>query len=130
KSYLYLSDCQLLLLYSHHLTNIIMSATDSNLSNAEYKYDLVSALTQDALNMTLKSYLNKVIAKVVPPFILYYKYSDSFHSQTVLMTSEEVQEMTGGQNIFASPNMAQNDLPEYAEYKELGDAMAEASFAY
>jgi len=107
-----------------------MSATDSNLSNAEYKYDLVSALTQDALNMTLKSYLNKVIAKVVPPFILYYKYSDSFHSQTVLMTSEEVQKMTGGQNIFAIPNMAQNDLPEYAEYKELGDAMAEASFAY
>ena len=107
-----------------------MSATDSNLSKAECKYDLVSALTQDALNMTLKNYINDVIAQVVPPFVLYYKFTDSFHSETVLMTSEEVQKMTGGQNIFAIPNLAQNDLPEYADYQKLGDAMAEAGFAY
>ncbi|WP_114793105.1 hypothetical protein U0035_02675 [Niabella yanshanensis] len=106
-----------------------MSAKDSNLSSPGFQYDLVSAVTQDALNANLKAF-TAAIGEKAEPFIQYYKYTDSFHTEVALMTDEEVLAMTGGQDIFAIPDKAQSDLPEYSAYKALGDAMAAANFAY
>lgn len=106
-----------------------MSAKDSNLSSPGFQYDLVSAVTQDALNANLKAF-TAAIGEKAEPFTQYYKYTDGFQTEAVLMTEEEVLAMTGGQDIFAIPNEARSDLPEYSAYKALGDAMAAANFAY
>ncbi len=110
-----------------------MSALNSNLSTATYHYDLVSALSQDALNVSLKDLLKEMGDKNLPPVTEYYKFNDmAFHSPsagTSLMTPEEVQAMTGGIDPFTIPNNT-NSSTTNATYKALGDAMASSGFAY
>lgn len=48
-----------------------MSASDSNLSNARFGYDMVVAVTQTAVNATMEQWLDSVDE---PPFILGYTY--------------------------------------------------------
>ncbi len=105
-----------------------MSNQNSHLSNEAYRYDLVSALTQDTLNASLKQTVATAGAQT-PPLTTYYRYNDpaTHVGGTTVMTDEEVWAMTGGQDIFAIPD-GTNSQDE--TYKELGDAMAAAGFAY
>src|SRR5690606_18019586 len=100
----------------------------SNLSSEAYRYDLVSALTQDTLNASIKQTIATAGAQA-PPLAEYYRYNDpaTHVGGTTVMTAEEVQAMTGGQDIFAIPNGTTSDDQTY---QELGNSMAAAGFAY
>jgi hypothetical protein len=104
-----------------------MSAQNSNLTAA--KYDLVSALSQDTLNASLKAFQQALGNKNIPPITAYYKFSDATHiNGTSLMTYDEVQELTNGVDLFAIPNGTSSLVN--SQYSSLCNALAAAGFAY
>ena len=106
-----------------------MSASNSNLSASGYNYDLVSALSQDALNANLKSLLNNLGQKDLPPITAYYKYNDATHtSGTSLMSPEDVMEITGGVDVFSIPDGTSS--AGSSTYNTLITDLANAGFAY
>ncbi|WP_337041966.1 hypothetical protein [Emticicia sp. 17c] len=104
-----------------------MSALNSNLTAANY--DLVSALSQDALNANLKALLMSLGGRGIPPITAYYKFNDPSHtSGTTLMTPDEVTAMTNGVDVFSIPDGASNqNNPTYASAIM---NLANAGFAY
>jgi hypothetical protein len=107
-----------------------MSASNSNLSSAGYNYDLVSALSQDALNNSLKALLGNLGSKGIPPITAYYvKQTDPVTGTTTvrLLTPDEVQTLTNGYDVFSIPNNTTNQNSEYANVIV---NLATAGFAY
>jgi hypothetical protein len=107
-----------------------MSASNSNLSSAGYNYDLVSALSQDALNNSLKALLGNLGNKGIPPITAYYvKQTDPVTGTTTvrLLTPDEVQTLTNGYDVFSIPNNTTNQNSEYANVIV---NLATAGFAY
>lgn len=103
-----------------------MSALNSNLSSSTYNYDLVSALSQDGLNSYMKSFLSSLGTKNIA-ITAYYKFNDQSHQGVTLMTSEEVQAMINGYDIFTIPNGTNTSDSNYGA---VITNLAEAGFAY
>lgn len=108
-----------------------MSAQNSNLSLSGYTYDLVSALTQDALNANLQQLLVTVGSRT-GPISVYYQYADdslSVPPQPHIMTQDQVDAMTGGNDPFSIANgtTSTNGSPEDIA---IGNAMWNDNFAY
>lgn len=106
-----------------------MGAQNSNLSASNFKYDLVAALSQDTLNANLKELLASM-ADTEKPITAFYKFVNPIgdSGETIQMSEVEVNEITGGQDIFDIPNGTTSQDP--ATYLALGDALASAGFAY
>ncbi len=83
-----------------------MGATNSNLNETGFTYDLVTSMTQKALNSGLKDVLNATGADYGPIVGYYKKQNDDGTGPTVEMTAEEVQQYITDNDvdIFAIPN--------------------------
>lgn len=108
-----------------------MSAQNSNLSLTGYTYDLVSAITQDALNANLQQLLVTIGGRT-GPISVYYQYEDDSLSTPPMphiMTQDQVDAMTGGNDPFSIAN-GTTSTNGTTEALEIGNAMWNMNFAY
>lgn len=76
-----------------------MSGHQSNLSDPKYGYDMVVATTQEAINLTMKEYLDRAKLKEL---VICYKWDDKLRKR-VPVGYEELKQATGV-DPFAIPN--------------------------
>jgi hypothetical protein len=80
-----------------------MAANESYLSSDKFGYDFVLATTQASINATMKKYLFKQKGET----ILCYRRNES--KQTVPLTLDELNTLTGGVSLFDIPNGADDN---------------------
>ena len=90
-----------------------MSASQSNLSDPKYGYDMVVATTQTAINATMKEWLSKYVGK---PFIQAYVFNPETESP-IISDFDKLREKLGF-DPFEIPEDTPTTDPRFAKLKE------------